>query len=78
MVPPKSLLLNRQRFLVTGFGFSIFVLGHDRDEEARAEASEVLRIDSKFSVDYLIKQVPYKYDVDRKRLRASLKKAGLK
>ena len=49
-----------------------------RDEEARAEAAEVLRIDPKFSVDYLVSQAPYKYDVDRKRLRDSLVKAGLK
>jgi hypothetical protein len=50
----------------------------DRDEKARAEAGEVLRIDPKFSVDYLIKQAPYKYEVDRKRLVNSLVKAGLK
>jgi len=49
-----------------------------RDEEARAEAAEVFRIDPKFSVDYLVKIAPYKYDVDRKRLRDSLRKAGLK
>jgi adenylate cyclase len=49
-----------------------------RDEEARAEAAEVLRIDPKFSVDYLIKKAPYKYEVDRKRLRDSFVKAGLK
>jgi TolB-like protein/class 3 adenylate cyclase/Tfp pilus assembly protein PilF len=48
-----------------------------RDEEARAEAAEVLRIQPKFSVDYVVKQAPYKYDIDRKRLRDSLLKAGL-
>jgi TolB-like protein/Tfp pilus assembly protein PilF len=46
-------------------------------EEARAEAAEVLRIDPKFSVGYLCKKLPYKYDVDRKRVRDSLLKAGL-
>ena len=49
----------------------------DREEEAHAEAAEVLRIDPKFSVDYLVKRAPYKYDIDRKRLRDSLLKAGL-
>ena len=49
-----------------------------RDEEACSEAAEVLRIDPKFSVDYIIKQAPYKYEVDRKRLVNSLLKAGLK
>ncbi len=48
-----------------------------RLEEARAEAAEVLRIDPKFSVDYLCKKLPYKYDMDRKRVRDSLLKAGL-
>ncbi len=46
-------------------------------KEARAEAAEVLRIDPKFSVGYLCKKLPYKYDVDRKRVRDSLLKAGL-
>jgi TolB-like protein/Flp pilus assembly protein TadD len=50
----------------------------DRLEEARAEAAQVLRIDPKFSVDYLCKRLPYKYDVDRNRVRDSLLKAGLK
>jgi len=50
----------------------------NRDEEAHAEAAEVLRIDPKFSVDYLVKRAPYKYEADRKRLRDSLLKAGLK
>jgi adenylate cyclase len=48
-----------------------------RDEEARAEAAEVLRIDPKFSVDYLCERLPYKYDVDRNRVRDSFLKAGL-
>jgi adenylate cyclase len=49
----------------------------DREEEARAEAVEVLRIYPKFSVDYIANLAWYKYDIDRKRLRASLLRAGL-
>ena len=49
----------------------------DRGEEARAEAAEVLRIDPKFSVDYIVGKTTYKYEVDRNRLRDSLLKAGL-
>ena len=49
----------------------------NREEEAQKEASEVLRIDPKFSVDHVYKMVSYKYDVDRKRLRDALLKAGL-
>jgi adenylate cyclase len=48
-----------------------------REEDACCEAAEVLRIDSKFSVDYIAKIATYRYDVDRKRLRDSLLKAGL-
>ena len=48
-----------------------------RDEEARAEAAQVLRIDPKFSVAHLSKVIKYKYEVDRKRLRDSLLRAGL-
>ena len=48
-----------------------------RDEEAHAEAAEVLRINPNFSVDYLVGRAPYKYEVDKKRLRDSLLKAGL-
>ena len=49
----------------------------DRLEEAHAEAEEVLRINPKFSVDYIGRITCYKYEVDRKRLRDSLLKAGL-
>ena len=48
-----------------------------RGEEARAEAAEVLRVDPKFSVGYIVKRSTYKYEVDRNRLRDSLLKAGL-
>ena len=50
----------------------------NRNEEARAEAAEVLRIDPKFFVDYIVKRAGYKYAADRKRLRDALLKAGLK
>jgi adenylate cyclase len=48
-----------------------------REEEARAEAKEVLRIAPKFSVVYLAKQMPYKYEADRQSVIESLRKAGL-
>ncbi|GAF79889.1 unnamed protein product, partial [marine sediment metagenome] len=48
-----------------------------REDDARAESAEVLRIDPKFSVGYLFKRAGYKYEVDRNRLRDSLLKAGL-
>ncbi|MGD8983624.1 MAG: tetratricopeptide repeat protein [Desulfobacteraceae bacterium] len=48
-----------------------------REEEARREAAEVLRIYPKFSVDYIVGVAHYKNEVDRNRLRDSLLKAGL-
>jgi adenylate cyclase len=49
-----------------------------RDEEARAEASEVLRIQPKLSLDRLAKRVTYKNKADIDRLIDALRKAGLK
>jgi len=48
-----------------------------RDDEAQAEAAEVLRIDPKFSLDYLEKRIPYKNQEDTKLVIDSLRKAGL-
>ena len=45
-----------------------------RDEEARAEAAEVLRINPKFS----LKKSPYKKKTDRERFLGALRKAGLR
>jgi adenylate cyclase len=48
-----------------------------RDEEAQAEAEEVLRINRKFSLERFLKELPY--DQSRKdRVADALRKAGLK
>jgi adenylate cyclase len=49
-----------------------------RDEEARATASEILRIDPKFSLENYSKTLPYKNQADRHRVIDALRKAGLK
>ncbi len=49
-----------------------------REKEARAEAAEVLRIDPKFSVDYLAKVLSYKDQSVNDRTVDALRKAGLK
>jgi|Deesub1362A_J573_1020465.scaffolds.fasta_scaffold00689_17 TolB-like protein/Tfp pilus assembly protein PilF len=49
-----------------------------REEEARAEAAEVLRINPKFSVEYASKTWPYKNQADRDLVFGALRKAGLK
>jgi adenylate cyclase len=49
-----------------------------RDEEARSEATEVLRIHPKFALEYASKTWPYKNDADRDLVLNALRKAGLK
>jgi TolB-like protein len=49
-----------------------------REEEARAAATEVLRIDPKFSVEHFAKRLPYKRQPDLDRFIEGLRKAGLK
>jgi adenylate cyclase len=49
-----------------------------RDEEARAEAAEVLRIQPKFSLKKFEKKLTYKNQNDREQFLSALLKAGLK
>jgi adenylate cyclase len=49
-----------------------------RDEEARAEAAEVLRISPKFSLKKWEKKLKYKNQEDIERAISALRKAGLK
>jgi len=49
-----------------------------REDEARAEAAEVLRISPQFSLDAWMQMIPWKDSAWRKRYYADLRKAGLK
>jgi hypothetical protein len=49
-----------------------------RDEKARAEAAELLKIQPKFSVEQLEKKLTYKREEDRDRVLGALRKAGLR
>ena len=48
-----------------------------REEEARKEGSEVLRINPKFNVESFMRNIPYKNPSDRDRVVQGLRKAGL-
>jgi adenylate cyclase len=48
-----------------------------REEEARAEAAKVLKLNRKFSVERYAKTVQYKNKADTERFFAALRKAGL-
>lgn len=50
----------------------------EREEEARAEAAEVLRLSPTFSLDVVGQTWPYKDPADLERTLAALRKAGLK
>jgi hypothetical protein len=49
-----------------------------RNEEARIEAAEVLRINPKFSLEQFAKSLKYKKQEDIERTVNALRKAGLK
>jgi len=63
-------------FAHTGLAATYSLSG--REEEAHAAAAEVLRINPKFSLEYLAKTIPYKNQADRDFYINSLRKAGLK
>ena len=67
---PNSLFA--RLFMAMAYSFS------GRDEEARVEAAEVLRIYPKFSLKKFAKKVGYKNQEDKERLIVALRKAGLK
>jgi adenylate cyclase len=48
------------------------------EKEARSEAEEVRRLNSKFSVDYFAKTSPYKDQTETDKIIDALRKAGLK
>jgi tetratricopeptide (TPR) repeat protein len=56
---------------------TVYILS-GRKDEARAAAENVIRIDPKFSLDYLSKIIPYKNQVDTEREISALREAGLK
>jgi adenylate cyclase len=56
---------------------AIYSMG-GREEEARVEAAEVLRIDRKFSLEHFAKTLPYKNQADTETTIHILRKAGLK
>jgi adenylate cyclase len=65
-------------YIVAHIGLAIIYSSMGREQEARAEAAEVLRIDPKFSLDYFAKTVPLKDQSQIDKGINALRKAGLK
>jgi adenylate cyclase len=73
----KALYVEPQNVLSHIFLTSAFSLS-GREEEAQAEAEEVLRINPKFSLAYFSKTLPYKKEAQKEIIIHALRKAGLK
>ncbi len=73
----KATSIEPNNLLAHAFLAAAYAL-HGREEEARIEAAEVLRINPKFSVDQWAKTMPYKNEADRELTIGALRKAGLK
>ena len=73
----KATSLEPHNLIAHAFLAAAYAL-HGREEEARIEAAEVLRINPKFSIDYWAKTMPYKNEADRELTIGALRKAGLK
>jgi adenylate cyclase len=63
-------------FAHTGLAATYSMMG--REEEARAEAAEVLRVNPKFSLDAFAQRLTYKDQSAKEKYLAALRKAGLK
>ncbi|MBL7205725.1 MAG: tetratricopeptide repeat protein [Desulfobacteraceae bacterium] len=71
--------LNREpRNVVVHLALAATYVLSGHEEEARAEAAEILRIDPKFSLERLAKTRPHKNQANTERFIDSLRKAGLK
>ena len=64
--------------ILTHVGLTATYSLSDRDDEARAQAKEVLRVQPKFSVNLYVKKLPFKDKSETQRLIDALTKAGLK
>ena len=73
----KSLRISPDN-LLAHIGLAACYSSQVRQEEAQAEAAEVLRINPKFSLDYFVKKFPIKNQNDRDQFVEALRKAGLK
>jgi adenylate cyclase len=75
-VAKKAVTLASDDFLAHSVLAAAYSLA-GREEEARSAAEEVLRINPKYSLNYIEKQLPFKNKGDLEQFTAALRKAGL-
>ena len=78
IVALKKSLQERPNDLFIHLTLAVCFISLGREEEARAEAKEVLRIHPKFSLEHFAKTLPYKDQSVVDNSIACLRKAGLK
>jgi TolB-like protein/DNA-binding winged helix-turn-helix (wHTH) protein len=78
IVPLKKLLTLKPDFLPSHINLASCYAELDRMEEARAEATEILRLMPSWSLEGARRHWPYKNPADLERHLAALQKAGLK
>ena len=74
----KKALTRNPNLLPAHVNLAVIYSELGREEEARAEVAEVLRINPNFSLEVLRQRLPYKDPADLERYLAALRKAGLK
>jgi len=74
----KKSLQERPNDLFSHLHLAVCYVSLGREEQARAEATEVLRIHPKFSLEHFAKILPYKDQSVADHMIARLRKAGLK
>ena len=74
----KKSLQERPNDLFAHLHLSVCYVSLGREEQARAEATEILRIHPKFSLEHFAKIFPYKDQSVVDHMIARLRKAGLK
>jgi adenylate cyclase len=74
----KKALQRAPNYIMAHIGLTATYSMMGREEEARAEAAEVLRIDPKFSLDYFAKTLPNKDQSVTDSIVDACRKAGLK
>jgi adenylate cyclase len=74
----KKVLAVAPHYPLAHIGLTVVYSELGREEEARAEATEILRLNPKFSLEALKQRLLFKDPAENERILAALRKAGLK